>query len=250
MKLASDQVKSLKDLEKKKLVTRLRLIESQKDLVDDQIALDSLEADLPRAQSELKELEIQESQLISTYKSEIREQLQEARNASAQLQAGVTGSSKELARSQISAPIDAIVFRIPNSTASSAIQAGEEIISLIPLHDNLIVEARVRPEDIGLLEIGQPANVKITAYDFAIYGTLDGEVMSLSPETYEDTTTGKPYFKVKVKTNRNYLTRQQRKFYISPGMVADVDVVIDKRTVLQYITNPFIKTVRESLGEK
>lgn len=249
-KIISDEVTTLKKLAEQQLVTKSRLIEAEKDLADNEIALDNLRSDLPRAQSELKEIETTKSQTTNNYKKQLNSELDQARVLKNQLDAEYANVSTKLQRSTVLSPIDGIVYKIPNTTLSSSIQAGQEIISLVPIEDSLIVAASVRPEDIGLIQIGQEASVKITTYDYAIYGLLKGKVIQMSPETFANPLDNKPYFIVKVRTDKNYLTHHNRKLYISPGMGAMIDVMVDRRTVLQYITNPFIKTVRESLSEK
>ncbi len=249
-KIISDEVITLKKLAEQQLVTKSRLIEVEKELADNKIMLDNLSSDLPKAESELKEIETTKSQAINNYKKQLNSELDQARVLKNQLNAEYANVSTKLQRSTVLSPIDGIVYKIPNTTLSSSIQAGQEIISLVPIEDSLIVAANVRPEDIGLIKIGQEASVKITAYDYAIYGMLKGKVTQISPETIVNQSDNKPYFLVKIKTDKNYLSHHEKKFYISPGMVANTDIMVDKRTVLQYITNPFIKTVRESLSEK
>ncbi len=249
-KIILDELSTLEKLEAQQLVTKMRVIESRKGYSDNKISLDSFRADLPVAESALNELESAKSQFINSYKKQITADLAQARVLQNQLNAEFANVSKRLERSKVLSPIDGIVYKIPNTTTSSSIQPGQEIISLVPQEDSLIVNASVRPEDIGLIQLDQEASVKITAYDYAIYGLLKGKVQQISPETYVNPTDNKSYFHVKVKTYKNYLTHHDKKFYISPGMVANVDIMVDRRTVLQYITNPFIKTVRESLNEK
>ncbi len=249
-KIIQDEVTTLEKLEAQQLVTKMRMLESKKEFSENKIKLDALKSDLPSAESSLKELQSLRSQFINNYKKQVNAELAQARILQNQLNAEFTNVAKRLERSKVISPIDGIVYKIPNTTTSSSIQAGQEIISLVPQDDSLIVNASVRPEDIGLIQMGQEASVKITAYDYAIYGLLKGKVEQISPETYANPVDNKPYFHVKIKTDKNYLTHHKKKFYISPGMIANVDIMVDRRTVLQYITNPFIKTVRESLNEK
>jgi membrane fusion protein, adhesin transport system len=249
-KIIQDELASLQKLATQQLITRTRLLESEKEAADNKIKLEGFLSDLPRAESELNELISTKSQFINNYKRQVNFDLDQARTLQTQLKAEYASASQKLNRSSIVSPIDGIIYKIPNTTTSSTITAGQEIISLVPIEDSLIVAANVRPEDIGLLQLGQEASVKITTYDYAIYGLLKGKVIQMSPETFTNPVDNKPYFIVKVRTDKNYLTHHNRKYYISPGMGAMVDVMVDKRTVLQYITNPFIKTVRESLNEK
>jgi len=133
------------------------------------------------------------------------------------------------------------------------LKPSEELMQIVPLEDELVVEARVRPADIAFVKLGQPASVKIDAYDYTIYGWLDGRVSYISPDTLtEDLRQGEQaYYRVQVKAgDRSFSGRPGQSLDLQPGMTATVEVKTGSNTVLRYLAKPIIKTMRESLVEK
>ena len=116
-------------------------------------------------------------------------------------------------------------------------------MEILPVDDQLLIEAKIKPKDVAFLATGMPAKVKITAYDYTIYGDLDGSLEQISADTIEeDTTRGKEYYyKILVKTQTNHLMHQGKPLPIKPGMVAEVAVLSGKRTVMSYLLKPLLK---------
>ncbi|MDP1957024.1 MAG: HlyD family efflux transporter periplasmic adaptor subunit, partial [Rhodocyclaceae bacterium] len=128
-----------------------------------------------------------------------------------------------------------------------------EIMQIVPIDDDLIIEAKVKPADIAFVKPGLSATVKLDAYDYSIYGSLKGEVSYISADTLsEDTRNNElPYYRVQIKTSgRNLVSRQQERIDIQPGMTAMVEIKTGSHTVLRYLTKPITKTMAESLGER
>jgi len=124
------------------------------------------------------------------------------------------------------------------------------LMEIVPLADNLLIEARVRPQDIGFLHPGQNAMVKISAYDFSIYGGLDGKVEHISADTTTDQK-GNSFYEIWVRTQKNYLQRKNgNKLRIIPGMQATIDVLTGHKSVLNYLMKPILKTKQEALRER
>lgn len=151
--------------------------------------------------------------------------------------------SDQLDRTRLVAPVRARVNDILVTTRGGVLQPGEAIMKLTPIDDQLLVEARVLPRDVAFIRPGMPARVKITAYDYTVYGDLPAVVEQISEDTLEeDTPRGKvAYYSVLVRTERAYLQRNGRRLPIRPGMVAEVDVQSGQRTVLNYLLKPLIK---------
>jgi adhesin transport system membrane fusion protein len=149
----------------------------------------------------------------------------------------------QLDRTRLVAPVRARVNDILVTTRGGVLQPGEAIMKLTPIDDQLLVEARVLPRDVAFIRPGMPARVKITAYDYTVYGDLPAVVEQISEDTLEeDTPRGKvAYYSVLVRTERAYLQRNGRRLPIRPGMVAEVDVQSGQRTVLNYLLKPLIK---------
>ena len=121
----------------------------------------------------------------------------------------------------------------------------------MPSNESLVIEAQVRPSDIAFVRIGQPAHVAITAYDRSVYGVLDGTVITISPDATVNERTGESYYTVKVRTNVNFLRDTNgRQMPIGVGMTAEVDLLGEKRTILQYILSPIARLGETALREQ
>ena len=142
------------------------------------------------------------------------------------------------ARTAIRAPVAGTINRVLVTTRGSAIGSGEDLVEIAPSDDALLVEVRIRPQDIATVYIGQPAKVGITAYDQAIYGSFDGKVASISPDSILDERDGSTFYLVRVRTSAEEIQTTRGDLKIGTGMVADVSLLGDKRTVLEYILTP------------
>ncbi len=135
------------------------------------------------------------------------------------------------------------------NTLGGVVQPGESIMEIVPLDDTLLVEAQIKPSDIAFLHPDQKAMVKITAYDFSIYGGLEGTVENISADTIEDER-GENYYLVKVRTKTNAMEYHGEKLPIIPGMTAQVDVLTGKKSVLDYLLKPILKAKQNALRER
>jgi adhesin transport system membrane fusion protein len=155
-------------------------------------------------------------------------------------------------RTDVRSPIDGIVKQIHIQTIGGVIKPGQDLAEIVPVGDTLLVEARIKPDDIGFIRVGQKAMVKITAYDFAIYGGLEGTVEHISADaSTEKTDEGEfSYFEVWVRTKKNYLEGKKRKLFIIPGMQASVDIITGEKSVLDYILKPILRAKQSALRER
>lgn len=156
----------------------------------------------------------------------------------------------QLSRTVIRSPMKGIVNSISVSTIGGVVRPGEEIFQITPLDDELFVEARVKPQDIANVVAGQMATVKLTAYDYTIYGSLSGEVMTVSADTFEDERArdGESHYRVTVAVDLEDLSDRQHAIEIRPGMQANVELHTGEKTVLDYLTKPLYRS-REALRE-
>lgn len=166
------------------------------------------------------------------------------------LQAQVEQSKDQLARSSLLAPTDGIVNTIYTTTLGGVVQPGEAIFEITPLNDELLVEVRIRPADIAFINTSMPTTVKLTAYDYTVFGSLKGEISQVSADTVEDGPgpEDEPYYKVLVSLEPSSLGEGSDIIEIRPGMLADAEVHVGERTIMQYLLKPLIKS-REALRE-
>ena len=241
---ASSKVVSSRDILKKYEAAQMKLgqigsgvlsdVEMEKARADVQAAIgerDSANASVAKAREEIASIQ---SSMANGWKTELTKATEEL-NA-------LTGKGTTEYRS----PVDGQVNVIYTADASNVTQ-GAKILDVVPLNDSLIIEAKVKPKDIAQLKIGQPARVKITAYDFAIYGALDGTLESIASDTIKDEQ-GEVFYNIRVKTQSSRLKKGN--IVISPGMVAEVDVKTGKKSVLTYLLKPVIRGVQIGMTEK
>lgn len=159
----------------------------------------------------------------------------------------------QLDRTVLTAPMKGVVNKLSITTIGGVVRPGEEILQLIPLEDELFIEARVKPEDIASVRKDQEATIKLTAYDYTIYGTLQGKVDFISADTFKDERSrdpdGDPHYKVTVRVDLSKLTERQRNLEIRPGMQAHVELQTGGKTILTYLTKPLYKS-QEALRER
>ena len=178
------------------------------------------------------------------------EQVKNNADLDAQLQV-LTGKEDQLTRATIYSPVRGIVKDIQVTTVGGVLQPGGKLMEIVPLEDQLLIETRINPRDIAYIRPGLPAVVKITAYDSSIYGNLDGEVETVSPDTIQDEVKrDQYYYRVYVRTQKAELVNKAgRKFPIVPGMVANVEIKTGQKSVMDYLIKPLNK-VKESLRER
>lgn len=193
-----------------------------------------------------KELEDLKGQVIEVNNSYMQDAYTELTQKKAELNVlneALVQRQDQLLRTDIISPVKGMVNDIVVTTKGGVVQPGESIMYVLPIDEQLLVEAKIAPEDIAFLAPGMTAKVKITAYDFSIYGDLEGEVVQISPDTIEEETAqGKAYYyQILVKTETNFLQKEGKQYPIRPGMIAQVDVLGGKKTVLNYLLNPLLK---------
>ena len=159
--------------------------------------------------------------------------------------------ANRMERTVLRAPLSGRINRVLVTTVGGTVRAGEPVVEIVPAGDSLLIEARVKPADIAFVRLGQHARVAITAYDRAVYGQLEGSVVGISPDALSEERTGETYYLVRVRTNENVLRDPDgHPMPIGPGMVAEVDLLGDKRTVLQYLLTPITRMGETAFREE
>lgn len=204
-----------------------------------------------RLRRQLSELELKKADLRSQYLVEARQQLSEANEQVEALAPVMRGRSDTLSRLTLRSPVKGIVKSMEVSTVGGVIPPNGRLMEIIPLEDQLMIEARMSPRDIAFIHPGQRATVKVTAYDYSIYGGLEGDVASISPDTIQDEVNPEVYYyRVFIRTTSNALVNDAgERFPIVPGMITTVDVHTGQKTVLQYLMKP-INRAQEALRER
>jgi adhesin transport system membrane fusion protein len=214
---------------------------------------DAPQADLLKLERQAAELQAQITNRNNKYLQDAQAELARADEELAGARQMLAQRADLLAHAELRAPLNGLVKNIRVTTLGGVLKPSEELMQIVPLEDELVVEARVRPADIAFVKIGQPASVKIDAYDYTLYGWLNGKVSYISPDTLtEDLRAGEQaYYRVQVQSGgRHFRGGPAQTIDLQPGMTATVEVKTGSNTVLRYLLKPVIKTLRESLVEK
>ncbi len=178
-------------------------------------------------------------------------QLSDTLKELASLRQTLKAAQDQLDRTVLISPMRGVVNSLKVTTIGGVVRPGEEILSIIPLDEELFIEARVKPQDIANVKAGQPATIKLSAYDYTIYGALKGAVTFVSADTFKDERAkdGDPHYRVTLSVDLSQLTERQRNLEIRPGMQAAVELHTGSKTVLHYLLKPLYKS-REAMREK
>jgi adhesin transport system membrane fusion protein len=223
----------------------LRLVRQQQDFKGQ---IEIVDSSLPRAQSAISEAEERLAVSLSVFRSEILRKLTQARNELAILSESERASDDQVARTSLRAPVRGVVNKITVSSIGAVVQPGQDIISIVPIEDNLQIEAQVRPKDVAFIRPGHKASIKLTAYDYTIYGALEGEIKRISADTIQDAN-GEAFYRVMVSTPETHIIHDGKKLPVIPGMQASVDILTGDKTVLDYLLKPVSKIRNEALRE-
>lgn len=231
------------------------------DLVQKELAMtqpllktgDVSQTDILRLQRQVAELKSQVTNKRNKYFQDAQAELGKAQEDLAGVQQNLAQRKSQLQLTDLRAPVNGVVKNVRITTLGGVIRPGEEVMQIVPLEDDLVIQAKVSPSDIAFLKPGQDVRVKIDAYDYTVYGELSGKLTYISADTLsEDLRQGEqPYYRAQVRTTgRQFSGRPLETLEIQPGMTATIEVKTGQRTVFQYLTKPIIKTLSQSLGER
>lgn len=250
VQLARKRVEMLEPLAAKSIIPQTELLDARRDLVDAQGRLNAAQQQASRASAAIREAQAQLSEANFQFR-------QDALNERSQLEAKIAVNSESLRgargraqRAEIRSPVDGVVNDVQVTTIGGFVSPGQKIMQIVPIGDKLLVEARVKPNDIAFIKTGDRAVVKVTAYDFSIYGGLTGTVQQVSADSVYDEATREAYFTVVVETDRAWLGAGAHKLPITPGMVCDVEILTGRKSVLAYLLKPIMKARDEALRER
>jgi membrane fusion protein, adhesin transport system len=234
----------------KGIISKVDVLRLEREVADLAGQIAATEQAIPRVDSGVREAE----RLIDEEKLTFRQNAQEELNTKlaelAVIKQSLTGAEDRVNRTEVRSPVDGIVNKLLVNTIGGVVRASEPMIEVTPIEDSLFVEARIKPSDIAFISPGQPALVKITAYDFTIYGGLEGKVVVISSDSTVDEQTKESYYLVTIKTDAHALGGGKHSMPIIPGMVASVDIVTGKKSVLSYLLKPIVKARQEALRER
>ena len=211
--------------------------------------LNNLIPAIPRARAAVAEIENRTQEEVNRFRREARDELGTVEQAISRIGALLDEATEQKGRAEIKSPIEGVVKNMGFNTIGGVVRPGDPIMEIVPTSENLVIDAQLNPTDRGYVELGQKAVVKISTYDFVRYGSLDGEVIMVAPDTSTDPN-GNPYFRVVVKTDKTYLGLKEGALPITPGMQATVDIHTGEKSVIDYLVKPVLKLRHEAFRER
>lgn len=247
--LLQQEISMSEPLVAKGAISKVEVLRLRRSEVETRGQLESVTLAVPRAEAAIKEIESKINETRGRYRSEALSQLNEARTDLSKIEASGKAIEDRVNRTLVTSPVRGIVQQLMVNTIGGVIQPGNDLVEIVPLDDTLLVEAKIRPQDIAFLRPGQEAMVKFTAYDYTIYGGLKAKLEQISPDTVTDKD-GKSFYVIRLRTEKNHLGSDEKPLIIIPGMVASVDIITGKKTILSYLLKPILRAKAEAFRER
>ncbi len=250
VRISAEQVAMLEPLSAKGIIPQTELMTAQRELVETRGRLSAARQGVGRARAAVAEAQSELNSAKLDFRQQALNERSEINTRIAVNQETIRGAEARKDRNELRAPSAGIVNDVQITTVGGFVGAGEQLMQVVPVGDKLLVEARVRPGDIAFIKVGDRANVKVTAYDFSIYGGLSGKVQQISADSIYDEVEREAYYLVLVETDKAYIERAGQKLPIVPGMICDVEILTGRKSILAYLLKPVAKAFGEALTER
>lgn len=249
LELAREELRLAEPAARRGDMSQSVFIKLQREVNDLRGAVEATRASIVRVRAAVREANQKVERAYSSFRSQAQEELTQKAAELAGIREIVQAGADRVRRTEVRAPLRGTIKQIKINTIGGVVQPGQDILEIVPLEDTLLLEAHIRPSDIAFVRPGLNATVKITAYDYSIYGDLKGVVEDISADTITNER-GESFYRVRVRTHQNHLGTDDKPLMIMPGMTAEIDVLTGRKTVLQYLLKPLIKAKARALRER
>jgi len=249
LEMAREERSTVARLVERGLEPRLELLRIERSFAEQEGRADISVVTIERLRSANTELAARKDTLVRQMRSEALNELNRTMAELAAIKEGMPALADKVARTHIKSPMNGIVNRVFVNTVGGIVRPGDPIVDVVPSDDQLVVDAMVTPKDIGFVKIGQPARVKVTAYDYSIFGALDGTVKSISADAVPNEK-GEAFFQVRIETKTRAIEAIDKKLPIMPGMQAQIDIITGKKTILKFLSKPIVAVQENAFRER
>lgn len=247
--LLEKELQKASDLSKLGAYPEMDLLRLEREAQNERLEIAVLEASIPRAEAAIEEAIARKTSAKAGFQAKAHEDLTNALAELSVLDQSLLAARDRVQRTTLRAPVRGVVNKLNIATVGAVIGSGETLAEIIPLDDTLLIESRIRPQDVAFLHPGQPARIRVTAYDYTVYGDLTGKVERISADTITDET-GETYYRVILRTDKTHLGTDEAPLPIIPGMVVSSAILTGEKTVLDYLLKPIKKARSEALRER
>ncbi|MES9858589.1 MAG: HlyD family type I secretion periplasmic adaptor subunit [Sedimenticola sp.] len=249
LELAHDELKITEPLAKARIASEVDVLHLRRAIGEKRLELDATRLAIPRLRSALEEMKSRIDEVQSRFRSEAQEELNRSREKAVQLREANIALEDKVSHTTVRSPVAGIINKMHLTTVGGVVRPGDDLIEVVPMEDNLLIETRIRPKDIAFLRPGQKAKVKVTAYDFSIYGDLTGTLEHISANTIEDER-GESFYLIRIRTTQSYFGPESDPLPIIPGMTTSVDILTGKKSVIDYLLKPIKRATALALTER
>ncbi|MCG7533292.1 HlyD family type I secretion periplasmic adaptor subunit [Psychrobium sp. MM17-31] len=247
---ANKELSLTRPLAEKNIIPEVELLKLERNVNDIQGELEGVQLLRPKSESSLNETILQRRETALKYRTDTRAELNKMQAELSRMNEAQVGVQDKVEKALMTSPVVGTIKTIHINTLGGVITPGQPLMEIVPTQDKLLIEAKIKPQDIAFLHPGLPAIVKVTAYDFAKYGGLHGKVEHISADTTQDDK-GNSFYVIRVRTESSSIIKKDKtELPIIPGMMTTVDVITGKRTVLEYILNPVLRAKQSALREQ
>ncbi|MBH3423022.1 HlyD family type I secretion periplasmic adaptor subunit [Pseudomonas gessardii] len=230
-------------------VSPVEILRLKRSAVEIRGSLNATTLAIPRAESAINEIKSKIDESVQSFRSEAAKELNEKRTDLSKITASSIAIDDRVSRTTVVSPVHGVIKQLKVNTIGGVVQPGSDMVEIVPLEDNLLIEAKVRPQDVAFLHPGQKAMVKFSAYDYTIYGGLAAKLELIGADTITDDK-GNSFYLIQVRTDKNHLGGEKKPLLIIPGMVATVDIITGEKSVLDYLLKPVLKARTEAMRER
>ena len=248
LRLMREEISLKEPLVERGLVSKVELLQLRQQESEILGNLDGVRLSLPRLRSGIEETRRKVVQSRLDFRNKAKEELNVAMSEIARISEAQEALQDRVRRTTIRSPVKGTVTRLNINTVGGVISPGEPIMEIVPFEDSLLVQVSIKPADIANIGVGQLARLKFSAYDFAIHGSLDGQVNFLSADTVTNEE-GESFFIARVRPEREFLGLPSKQLPIRVGMTAEADIITDKKTILEYLLKPISRGLGKALSE-
>lgn len=249
LEYVSEEIAMTTPMVKEGIKSKVDFLKLQREANEIKNKIEATELSLPRLDSAISEYKNKRVESKKLFLNTSRKDLNEVTAEIYRIKTQQVEFSDQIERTMVRSPVDGIVQKLYTHTVGGVVKPGEDLIEIVPTSKKLILEIKIKPSDIAFIHPGAKANIKISAYDYAIHGGLEGKVIFISPDTITDKKENTFYI-IHVETEKSYLGSDEYPLHIIPGMTANVDIVTGKKTVMQYILKPILKSKQYVFSER
>jgi adhesin transport system membrane fusion protein len=255
LQLLGREVSLTRKLFEQRVVPEIEMLRLERQATEMRGQLEVVKASMAKAQAATQEAQAKIANARTTFRAQAEDDLAKSRGDLAVLDENIKAAQDKVRRTELRSPVNGIVNKLNVTTVGAVVPPGGNVMEIVPLDDTLLVEGRIKPQDIAFIRPDQDAVVKISAYDSSVYGSLKGKVERISADTIIDekgdrNDRGETYYRVMVRTEKNHLGTSERPLPVIPGMVTTVEVLTGQKTVLEYLLKPARMIRDEALRER